>query len=68
MTTFATLIYILFVMAVLGFLLWFYFTPARIAEKGKHPHRIEIFVLNLLFGWTLIGWIVALVWAHKRPA
>lgn len=29
------------------------------------PDRWAIFALNLLLGWTVIGWIVALVWALK---
>ena len=26
-----------------------------------------IFVLNLFLGWSLIGWVVALVWALSSP-
>jgi hypothetical protein len=29
---------------------------------GKH-NAGAIFALNLLLGWTLVGWVVALVWA-----
>lgn len=29
----------------------------------KKRNAGAIFVLNLLLGWTVIGWIVALVWA-----
>ena len=25
------------------------------------------FALNLLLGWTLLGWVIALVWARKDP-
>jgi hypothetical protein len=40
-----------------------YFLPAIVAAKFRNAGAI--FVLNLLLGWTLIGWIVALVWAVK---
>lgn len=28
---------------------------------------MPIFLVNLFLGWTLIGWVVALAWAHKKP-
>jgi hypothetical protein len=44
-----------------------HFAPTFIAVSRKHPRRIAIFVINLLFGWTILGWIVALVWALSPP-
>lgn len=38
-----------------------YFLPAIIAHNKRD--FTAIFLVNLLFGWTFIGWIVALVWA-----
>jgi hypothetical protein len=29
---------------------------------------VSILVLNLLLGWTMIGWVIALVWALKQDA
>jgi hypothetical protein len=43
-----------------------YFLPAIVAELGKHKNKQAILVLNLLTGWTFIGWIVALVWAYVK--
>jgi len=40
-----------------------YFLPGFVAERRKHPQRLAITVLNLLGGWTAVGWLVALVWA-----
>jgi hypothetical protein len=40
-----------------------YLLPAFIAEERKHQHRIPTFLLNLLMGWTFVGWVVSLVWA-----
>jgi len=39
-----------------------YFLPTIIAGNRKHNNTLAIFVLNLLLGFTIIGWIVALVW------
>ena len=46
-----------------GFLL--YFLPSVIAAARSKRDLVSIFVLNLLLGWTAIGWVVALVWALK---
>ncbi len=48
---------------VLIIALIFYFLPTFIAERSKHLNAGAIFVLNLLLGWTFIGWVAALVWA-----
>ena len=44
-----------------------YFLPTAAAINAGHPAFVAIFLLNLLFGWTLIGWLVALVWVFKSP-
>ncbi len=44
-----------------------FFLPTIIAAKKRHPNRIGIFVVNLLMGWTGLGWIVALIWALIAP-
>jgi hypothetical protein len=41
----------------------FYLLPALVASYRKHPNTNAITVLNLLLGWSLFGWVVALVWA-----
>ena len=40
-----------------------YFLPTIIALLRGHLSALAIFLLNLFLGWTLIGWIVALVWS-----
>ena len=40
-----------------------YFIPNFVATARKHQNANAIFVVNLLLGWTIIGWVVALVWA-----
>jgi len=43
----------------------FYFLPFAIAFNKKRANAGAIFALNLFLGWTLIGWVFALVWALK---
>ena len=43
-----------------------YLYPA-ICAAGEHPRSTAIFALNLLAGWTFVGWIAAFVWALSRP-
>ena len=50
-------------MTFLILLIAIYFAPAIIAGCNGKRNWFAIFVLNLLVGWTFIGWIVALVWA-----
>ena len=42
-------------------LLALYFLPTMIGLRKRNAGAI--FALNLLLGWTLIGWVAALVWA-----
>jgi len=46
-------------------LLTLYFVPTIMAWQRKQDNIIQIFIVNLLLGWSFIGWIVALVWAYK---
>jgi hypothetical protein len=39
-----------------------------VAFVRHHHNQWAIFALNLLLGWTLLGWIGALVWSLTRPA
>lgn len=57
---------------IVGFLalvaiLIFYFIPSFTAYRRKHKQKEAISTLNLLLGWTLIGWVGALVWAVSKP-
>jgi hypothetical protein len=47
----------------LFFLVLAYTLPLLVAWLRKHHNADAIGVLNLLLGWTLIGWVVSLVWA-----
>lgn len=41
----------------------FYFIPTMVAFNRMHPNRLAIFMTNLLLGWVVIGWIIALIWS-----
>jgi hypothetical protein len=45
-----------------------YFLPAIAAFRSKHHNAEAIACLNLLLGWTFVGWVIALVWALMKPA
>ena len=40
-----------------------YFLPTIIALARGHHNGFAIFLTNLLLGWTLIGWVIALIWS-----
>ena len=40
-----------------------YFLPTVVALIRGHLSALAIFLLNLFLGWTLIGWIIALIWS-----
>ena len=44
-----------------------YFLPAIAAYWRRHHNTAAILTLNLLLGWTGLGWIIALVWAMTEP-
>jgi hypothetical protein len=44
-----------------------YFIPTFIAFD-RHHRRAAVLAVNLLFGWTLIGWSVALDMARSAPS
>jgi hypothetical protein len=44
-------------------LLVLYFLPTVIAVNRGHHNALAISALNLLLGWTFLGWVIAFVWA-----
>lgn len=47
--------------AIIIFIL--YMLPSVIVLCRKHSNWFAIIALNLLLGWTLIVWIVCLIWS-----
>ena len=56
----------LLVLILLGVVAFFiHFLPAFVAGSRHVQNVWWIFLINLFFGWTLIGWVIALVWAMR---
>jgi hypothetical protein len=55
-----------FFFPIFGFGFVLYFLPAIIAFARSKRDAISILVLNFFLGWTMIGWVIALVWALKE--
>lgn len=49
--------------AAIAVILVVIFVPTIVAFRRQHPNRWLIFVVNLAFGGTVVGWVAALVWA-----
>lgn len=43
-----------------------YFLPFLIASLRQHKNILAIFLLNLAFGWTFLGWIATLIWSVMK--
>jgi|ERR1035437_4802634 hypothetical protein len=52
---------------IVGFLVIaaLYFLPTIVATSRKVTNTGSVFVINLLLGWSVIGWVVALAMAVK---
>lgn len=44
-----------------------YWLPTIHAAYNSHHNTTAIFLLNIFLGWTVIGWIAAMVWAATKP-
>jgi hypothetical protein len=40
-----------------------YLLPLIVGALRQHPQIGPIAIVNILMGWTLVGWVVALAWA-----
>lgn len=55
-----------FFFPIFGFGFVLYFLPAIVAFARSKRDAVSILVPNLFLGWTMIGWVIALVWALKE--
>jgi hypothetical protein len=45
---------------------YLYFLPSITAKRNHKANYNAIRTLNILTGWTLVGWVVAMVWATAK--
>jgi len=55
----------LFFFPIFGIGFVMYFLPSIVAIARNKRDTTAILLLNIFLGWSVIGWIVALVWAVK---
>lgn len=53
---------IVYIIVIIGF----YFLPTIAAYVENKKNKEAIFCLNLMTGWTILGWIIAAVWASCK--
>src|SRR5205809_1181572 len=54
--------------AALFLVLYIHFLPTITAIKRNSTHKVAVVIVNIFFGVTLIGWLVALLLASKQTA
>lgn len=42
-----------------------YFLPSIIASNRNHNNGVPIFIINLVTGWSVIGWFGCLAWSFS---
>jgi len=62
------LVIVAVVLAVGGAVIALYFLPSILANRRHDPKYESILLFNFLLGWTVVGWVIALVWALKRSS
>ena len=59
---------VVYVLPPIALGIYLYILPSLVAYRRDHRNLVPIIIVNLAFGWTLIGWVAALVWATAtRP-
>lgn len=48
---------------MIGLVIAAYFFPLIVAMHRNHRQTLAIGVLNFFAGWTIIAWVIALIWA-----
>jgi hypothetical protein len=55
-----------FLFPFFGFGFLMYFLPSVVAFARNKRDTTSIVLLNVFLGWSVIGWVIALVWAFKN--
>jgi hypothetical protein len=55
-------------MEILVIVIGVYFLPTIVSVSRKNNQALTVFIINLFFGWTFIGWVIALAMGCQAPA
>lgn len=58
------MIFSIYLIILLGVLYSVYIQPTKSAYEYNHPQKTNILWMNILIGWTVIGWITLLMWTN----
>ncbi len=58
---------ILFIVTLCALAAICFAAPTLIAGRRGVEHRERLFLLNVIGGWTVVGWIAALTWSLAAP-
>lgn len=61
-------VWVLMMLVSIGLGLAAYLVPTIVALVRKAPNTASVVAVNVLLGWSLIGWAVALAMALRDPA
>jgi hypothetical protein len=50
-------------MTLLSMLFIMYWLPTIIAIARQTHSALGVFLVNFLLGWTVLGWVLALIWS-----
>lgn len=48
---------------VFGAVVFSYLLPSVVAQLRGHKNGNAICILNIVLGWTVLGWVFALIWS-----
>lgn len=57
----------MFIAGIINILTYIYLIPSIIAYTVNSPQLKATIFINVAFGWTIIGWIIALLLAIIKP-
>ncbi|RAW93832.1 MULTISPECIES: superinfection immunity protein [unclassified Photorhabdus] len=46
--------------------LFIYFAPTYVASRRMHKHIYFVAFVNIIVGWTIIGWLGCMAWALTK--
>jgi len=63
MNTYDPVTFVPVALLVIAALIAGYFIPTVVAVVRRHRNIAPIALINVFFGWSVLGWFVALIWS-----